>query len=487
MNSRDLSPRSALRANSPLLFARAHRPRFLNELKQFIRFPTVSAQPQYAADIQRCARWLAQHLQRIGLKHVRVLSTPRHPIVYADWLHRPDRPTVLIYGHYDVQPAEPLREWRTPPFNPVVRGEDVFGRGASDDKGQMLTHIKAVESFLQTQRRLPVNIKCLFEGEEEIGSPNLKPFIARHRKALAADAAVMSDTRMLSPEQPALTYSLRGGLSLELEVAGQKADLHSGNFGGAVHNPLQALCEIIAALYDQNGRITIPGFYDRVRCRSEAEREFMADNGPSDVQLLRDAGMHKGWGERGWSLYERVTIRPSLSVTGITGGYQGAGVKAVIPARATAKLNFRLVPDQQPEEIEQLFRQHLAHTVPPTVCATIRQYLSAHPALIDRHHPAMQAASMAYRQSFGRAPVWLRSGGTIPVVNSLQELLGIPVVLMGFALPDDRLHGPNEKFHLPNFYRGIETALYFLENISRKLTRPRSIVTLPSDGRLQEG
>lgn len=447
--------------------------RTLAELKEFIRFPTVSAQPNHANDLKHCAAWLAQHLRRIGLQHVTVIATARHPIVYADWLNAPGRPTVLIYGHYDVQPIEPLNEWRTPPFEPTIIGNDLFARGACDDKGQMFAHVKAIEALLRSQRRLPVNIKCLFEGEEEIGSPNLKPFVERNRRQLAANLAVMSDTRMLAANQPALTYALRGGLSLELEVRGQKGELHSGNFGGAVHNPLQALCEIIARLHDANRRINIPGFYDRVRQWNQTERRFMAANGPSDQQILRDAKAEKSWGERDFSLYERTTIRPSLSVTGITGGYQGAGVKAIIPSCATAKLNFRLVPDQNPTEIGRLVRQHIVRITPPTVQTTLRTFMAARPALIDRHHPAMNAAARAYEHGFGASPVFLRSGGSIPIVNYFQELLGAPTVLMGFALPDDRIHASNEKFHLPNFFRGIKTCIRFLEEVAQTQTTDR--------------
>ena len=438
------------------------------ELKQFIRFPTVSAQPKRANDLKRCAAWLAEHLRRVGLQNVKIIPTARHPIVYADWLQAPDRPTVLIYGHYDVQPVEPLAEWKTPPFEPTIIGNDLFARGACDDKGQLFAHIKAIETLLKSQRRLPVNVKCLFEGEEEIGSPNLKPFVERNRRQLAADVAVMSDTRMLAANQPALTYALRGGLSLELEVRGQKSDLHSGNFGGAIHNPLQALCEIIARLHDADRRIAIPGFYDRVRRWGDAERKFMAANGPSDRQILLDAKAGRAWGERGFSLYERTTIRPSLSVTGITGGYQGSGVKAVIPSRATAKLNFRLVPDQDPAEIERLVCQHIARITPATVRTTVKNFLAARPALIDRNHPAMSAAGRAYEHGFGVSPVFLRSGGSIPIVNHFQEFLGAPTVLMGFALPDDRIHAPNEKFHLPNFYRGIKTCVRFLLEVAAR-------------------
>jgi len=444
-----------------------HDRRALAELAQFIRFPTVSSQPKHAGDIRRCAAWLAEHLVGIGLRNVRVFQTSRHPIVYADWLLAARRPTVLVYGHYDVQPVDPLNEWNSPPFDPVVRGGNIYGRGACDDKGQMFAHVKAMESYLRTRRALPLNVKCLFEGEEEIGSPNLGPFIKRNAHALAADVAVMSDTRMLGPDRPAITYALRGGLSIELEVRGPKIDLHSGNFGGAVHNPLQALCEMIGKLHDGDRRISIPGFWNRVRRWPPEERAYMAKAGPADEKILSDARVRSRWGERGFSLYECTTIRPSLSVSGIVGGYQGPGVKAVIPSRAAAKLNFRLVPDQRPDEIERLVRKHLAGIAPSTTDFAVRTFLKANPALIDRTNPAMNAAESAYERGFGASPVFLRSGGTIPVVNIFKEVLGIPTVLMGFALPDDRIHAPNEKFHLPNFYRGIATCIAFLDEMGK--------------------
>ena len=318
------------------------------ELQDFVRFPSVSAQPRHAGDVKGCAAWLADHLRRIGLEHIRVIPTPRHPIVYADWVLSPGKPTVLIYGHYDVQPADPLREWRSPPFEPVVRGQSLYGRGACDDKGQMFAHVKAIEIHLRTRSLLPVNVKCLFEGEEEIGSPNLIPFLKRHRRALAADVVVMSDSPMADADRPAITYAVRGGLGLELTVRGPRRDLHSGLFGGAVRNPLQALCEIIASLHDRRGRVAIPGFYDQVRLWPPEERATMARNGPSDATVLRDAGAAQGWGEEGYTLHERTTIRPALTINGLVGGYQGPGGKAVIPAVASAKLSFRLVPDQDP-------------------------------------------------------------------------------------------------------------------------------------------
>jgi acetylornithine deacetylase/succinyl-diaminopimelate desuccinylase-like protein len=456
-----------------LAYAQQHRPRFLAELKDFVRFPTVSSQPGHAADLKKCATWLANHLQRIGLESVRLIPTRGQPIVHAAWQRAQGCPTVLVYGHYDVLPPDPVAEWRTPPFQPTVRGENLYGRGACDDKGQLFTHIKALESYLMSERTLPVNVKCLFEGEEEVDSPNFAPFVAKNKHALRADAAVMSDTRMLAPNRPAISYAERGTLRLELEVEGPRQDLHSGNFGGAVHNPLQALCEMIASLHDAGGRIAIPGFYEEVRTWSDKERAYMARTGPRDAEILEDARVEKGWGEQGYNLYERTTLRPALTLNGIVGGYQGSGVKAVIPARALAKLSFRLVPDQDPQEIAQLFRGHMARISPPTVKSTVRVLSSAKPALLKRDHPAMRAAAFAYRKGFGSSPVFLRSGGAIPVLSTFQEILGIPTVLMGFGLPDDRIHAPNEKFHLPNFYNGITTSIWFLAAAGAKLQGAR--------------
>jgi acetylornithine deacetylase/succinyl-diaminopimelate desuccinylase-like protein len=457
-----------------LAYARANRARFVEELKDFIRFPSVSAQPKHADDLRRCSAWLADHLRRSGLQNVRVISTKGHPIVYADWLQVPGRPTVLVYGHYDVQPPEPLNEWHSPPFSPTIRGNNLYGRGASDDKGQMFAHVKALEACLHTQDTLPVNVRCIFEGEEEIGSPGLRSFVERHRRALSADLATVSDMPIPDPGQPAITYAMRGGLSFELEVAGPARDLHSGLYGGAIHNPLQALCEIIAKLHDRNRRVTIPHFYRRVRVWNEGERELMAESGPSNAEVLQNARAANAWGESGFTEYERTTIRPALTVNGIEGGYQGPGTKGVIPARAVAKLSFRLVPDQDPHEIEALLREHIKALTPPTVRSKVRPQSHARAITFDRSHPAMRAAAFAYRTGFGQQPVFLRCGGTIPVVDTFSLALGIPTVLMGFALPDDRMHAPNEKFFLPNFYNGIATSICFLRALARSGRFPQA-------------
>jgi acetylornithine deacetylase/succinyl-diaminopimelate desuccinylase-like protein len=428
---------------------------------EFTRFPTVSSQRQHSGDLKKCAAWLGDHLRNIGLKDVQIIPTPSHPIVYAAWRHAAGRPTILIYGHYDVVPPDPIREWRTPPFEPTVIGDDLYARGACDDKGQLFTHIKALESYLRTGG-LPVNVKCLFEGEEEIGSPHLLRFIARNQAPLRANAAVISDTRMLGPGRPAISYSERGSLKLEWEVRGPRHDLHSGAFGGAVHNPLQALCEMIAKLHDSRGRIAIPGFYNGVLRPSEAERAYMERTGPSDPRILASAEGAAGWGERDYSLYERTTVRPALTLNGVTSGDQKPGVKAAIPARAQVKLSFRLVPEQDPVKVEQLFRKHVARITPAGLRSKIRSFPGAKPVVIDRRHPVLKMASIAGRLGFGSPPVLVRSGGSIPVASAFQDVLGIPTVLMGFGLPDDRIHAPNEKFNLPTFYSAIDASIWFL-------------------------
>lgn len=453
---------------SPVIdYQQISRARFVEELKAFIHFPSVSAQPEHNQDTRRCAAWLANHLRKIGMEKVMIVTTQGHPVIYAEKCHTPGKPTVLIYGHYDVQPADPLAEWQFPPFEPVIRGDHLYGRGASDDKGQLFTHVKALEVLLRSGQGLPVNIKCLFEGEEEMGSPHLPAFVVVNQQMLAADCAVVSDTQIPSARQPAITYALRGSINFELEIIGQNRELHSGVLGGAIRNPLQVLCEMIAQLHDRTGRINIPNFYDRVRKWDAQEWAYMKKIEPSDQSILRDAGVGVGWGERGYSIYERTTIRPAITVTSIHGGYQGEGVKAAIPTRALAKLNFRLVPDQNLREIDQLFRGYLKQVTPPGIRLQIRTSAPSRPVLMDRKHPVVMAAVHAYRHGFGTAPVFLRNGGTIPVVNLIQDILHIPVVLMGFGLPDDRIHGSNEKFYLPNFFNGIKTSIQFLTEVGK--------------------
>jgi acetylornithine deacetylase/succinyl-diaminopimelate desuccinylase-like protein len=459
--------------------ARERFPRTVAALAELVAFPSVSAQPAHAGDVAACAAWLADRLRRIGLADARVLATRGHPVVCASWRGSGARPTLLVYGHYDVQPAEPLRSWRTPPFAPAVRGDALYGRGASDDKGQLLAHVAAIEAYLRAGQELPVNVICLFEGEEEIGSPSLTGLLLEHRDAFAADAAVVSDMPMLGPQRPAITYGMRGGLGLGLEVRGPGVDLHSGTFGGAVANPLEALCAIVASLHERDGRVAVPGFYDAVRAVTPAERAEMARSGPSDAEILRNARAPAGAGEPGFSAYERTTIRPTLSVNGITGGYGGAGAKAVIPTHARAKLSCRLVESQEPMALERLIRRHVAGAAPPGVVVTVTRNMAARPATVSREHPAMRAAARAYARGFGAAPVFLRSGGSVPVISTFQELLGIPTVLMGFGLPDDAIHAPNERVQLPTLARAIATCVWFLAELGGLATAagPRRLTT----------
>jgi acetylornithine deacetylase/succinyl-diaminopimelate desuccinylase-like protein len=438
----------------------------VRDLMQFIRFPSVSAQPAHLPDIRRCAEWLAAHLSRLGLDHTSIVPTAGHPVVYADSLRAPGKPVLLIYGHYDVQPAEPLSGWQSPPFEPQIRGENLYGRGASDDKGQMFTHVKAIEWYRRNGGPLPVNVKCVFEGEEEIGSPNFMSFLRSNQSRLRADAAVVSDTRMLGPDRPAINESVRGSINFEVEIRGPRYDLHSGNFGGAVHNPLRALCSIVGSLHDVQARIRIPGFYDGVKDPTPAERSEMKRNGPSDEQIMKDAATRASFGESSYTLYERIGVRPALEITGIQGGYQGPGGKAIIPSSALVKINVRLVSGQDPNDVDRQFRAYVKRRMPVGLYCSIRSYGLATAAQIDRTSLALRAAIPAYEQGFGVPPILLRCGGTIPVVSMFQEVLHCPVVLMGFALPDDRAHGQNEKFHLPTFARGIQTSIHFLAELA---------------------
>ncbi|MDQ6743883.1 MAG: dipeptidase [Candidatus Dormibacteraeota bacterium] len=448
-----------------LEFGRRQMPRFVAELREFVGFPTVSSAPEQQPAIAACAEWLGGKLREAGMPRVEILENGRHPVVYGEAIAVPELPTLLVYGHFDVQPPGPAEEWLTPPFQATIRGRDLYGRGASDDKGPLFVHVKAIECFLASGLGLPVNVRVLFESGEEVGSPGLRRLLESNRGAMAADAVVVSDTRMLGPRIPAVTYSLRGSLACELRVSRSSGELHSGAFGGMVRNPLEVLAGILARLHDSQGRVAVPGFYDSVRRVSSAERRFMAAEGPSNGKLLVAAGVDSGWGEPGFTAYERVSVRPALTVNGISGGHQSAGGKAVIPASGAAKFSFRLVPDQSPAGVERLLRQHLQRQGQPGMEVRLAVTSSARPAVLDRRHPVSLAASAAYRAGFGVDAVFVRSGGTIPVVNDLMEVLGAPVALMGFALPDDRMHAANERFHLPAFAGGLATSIDFMERL----------------------
>ncbi len=449
-----------------LKYAAKHQDQFLDELREFLSIPSVSAQPQHKADMVRAAEWLAAHLRRIGVVESRAVTTPGHPIVIGEWTGAgASKPTLLIYGHYDVQPAEPFDLWKTEPFKPAVRNNNLYARGASDDKGQLFVHVKMVESYLKSSGKLPVNVKFFIEGEEETGSPSLTLFIEAHSKQLACNVALISDSSMLSPEQPAITYGLRGICYMQVNVQGPNHDLHSGSFGGAVYNPIQALAEIISKMKDANGRITIPGFYDRVQGLPDRERQVVNSVPFDKAQFCRDAGVADTWGEAGYTVLEQIGIRPSLECNGIWGGYTDEGSKTVLPSQAFAKISMRLVPNQTPEEIASLFTDYVLSLAPPQVKVTVQNLHGGLPALIDLNIPEMQAAIVALERTFGAKPVFLRDGGSVPVVATFKRVLGAPTIMLGLGLPDDNLHSPNEKFYLPNFFKGINASIHLADEL----------------------
>jgi acetylornithine deacetylase/succinyl-diaminopimelate desuccinylase-like protein len=443
--------------------ARKDRSQALERLKAFLRIPTVSAVPDHRNDMIRGAEWLAERMRASGLSDVRVDRTPGHPVVFGRFASdRRGAPSVLVYGHYDVQPPDPLDLWDTPPFEPTERGGALYARGASDDKGQLLTHVDAAQAYHVAAGSPPVNVIYVFEGEEEVGSPNLEAWLRDHAHDLAADVAVISDTAMVAPNRPSIVYGLRGLAYLEVEVTGPNRDLHSGQFGGAVLNPANALCGMIAALHDADGRVAIPGFYDAVRTLGDNERTELRAV-PFDEEGFRTAtGKAGSWGEPDFTVLERLGARPSLDVNGLWSGWTGAGAKTVLPSKANAKISMRLVPNQDPEAIARMFSDHLRRIAPDGVSVEVRSLHGGQPALLDRSSAGSRAAARAYEEAFGYPPVYTLEGGTIPVVALLEEVLGLQTVLMGFGLPDDNLHAPNEKLDIANFHRGTETVIAFM-------------------------
>ena len=429
--------------------ARSQRARNLAELKEFVAIPSISTLPEHKADMQRAAEWVANQLRSMGMDHVEILPTGGHPVVYADWLHASGQPTVLVYGHYDVQPADPLGEWLSPPFEPTVRGDNLYGRGASDMKGQVHAFLKALEAVLQSGQ-LPLNVKVMVEGEEEIGSPALGPFVRQHAGQLKCDVVLNADSGISAPDQPSMVYGLRGLAYFELWVYGPEHDLHSGLFGGSVHNPAQVLCELIAGMHDSDGHITLPGFYDKVRTLDDVERAEVARGGHSDQDWSKMAGVPALYGERGFSTAERLGARPTLEVNGLLSGFTGEGQKTVLPARAMAKLSTRLVPYQDDQAVEGQLREYLAKHAPPTVRWEVKLMSSAPGVLVERDTVAARAAGAALEATFGARPLFRLEGGSVPVVSLVQTELHVDSILLGFGLPDDNLHAPNEKLHLPN-------------------------------------
>ena len=455
-------------SSSAVDFARQNHPRFLNELKDLLRIPSVSTLPEHAADCRRTAENLAAELKRIGMENVRLIETQGHPLVYADWLRAAGKPTVLCYGHYDVQPADPLDEWHTPPFEPTERNGNLFARGAVDDKGQMYMHVKALESLLATNKALPLNVRVLLEGEEEVGGEGIAAYVASKPADLKADFALVSDTEMFAPGLPTLCVGLRGMIYTELEVRGAKTDLHSGMYGGAAPNPFVALAHIIAKLKDENGRILIPGFYDDVQAPS-AEELAAWKSLPFDEEHYRETevGSKTLVGESGYSVLERTWARPTLEVHGMPGGFIGAGAKTVIPAKALAKISMRLVPDMTPAKAFEQYKSYVEKIAPAGVDVSVRLIHSGDACLIPVDNPYVQAATRAMHEVWGKDTVFIRSGGSIPIVGDFDKHLGLPSVMMGFGLPDDNLHAPNEKFNLKNFELGIRSIIRFFEEAGR--------------------
>ena len=449
-----------------LSYAQEHKDQILDELIEFVSIPSVSTDPEKKTEMQRAAQWVANQMHSLGFENVKILPTARHPVVYGESLKAgSDKPTVLIYGHYDVQPAEPLELWGTPPFEPTQHGENLYGRGASDMKGQVVASLKAVEAYAHTGD-LPINVKFIIEGEEEIGSPSLEKFLTENKDLLSCDFAINPDTGMIGADTPTITYGLRGLAYFELRVTGPEHDLHSGIFGGAVHNPAQVLCELIAGMHDENGRVTLPGYYDSVRSLDDEERAELARLPLDETFYLKQTGAPELFGETGYTAYERVGARPTLEVNGLLSGFTGEGSKTVLPAKAMAKISMRLVPDQNPDEVYQQFMRYLEENAPPTIRWELEDLNQGDAAITDCNMPGVVALSQAMEATWGKKPVYKREGGSVPVVAQMQKILGIESVLTGFGLPDDNLHAPNEKIHLPTFFNGIDTFIRYLDILS---------------------
>lgn len=442
-----------------------HKPRFLEELFALLRFPSVSADPKYKGDVLKTAEFVASKLAEAGADLVEVCPTAGYPIVYGEKLVDSSLPTVLVYGHYDVQPPDPLELWETPPFEPTVRDGKIFARGACDDKGQFYMHIKAFETMMNTQQ-LPCNIKFMIEGEEEVGSDNLGQFVKDNKARLQADVVLISDTSMISMENPSLETGLRGLAYMEVEVVGPNRDLHSGVYGGAVANPATILCQMIASLHDENNHVTIPGFYDGVIELSDAEKQAL-NAAPFDLdEYKKDLAVDDVWGEKGYSTLERTGTRPTLEVNGIWGGYTGPGAKTVLPSKAEAKISMRLVPGQDWQRISDLFKNHFESIAPKSVKVKVTAHHGGMPYVTPVDSVAFKAAFKAIEESFGKAPVPTRGGGSIPIVALFEQELNIKTVLMGFGLDSDNLHSPNEKYDIYNYYKGIETIPLFFKHFA---------------------
>jgi len=448
-----------------LAYAQDQQGAFLEKLISLASIPSVSTDPERRDDIQRAAAWLQDELVRIGMTRADIFETPRHPIVYAENLSAgEDAPTVLIYGHYDVQPEDPVDEWHSDPFSPTRVDDNLYGRGTTDMKGQIIASLSAVKAVLETGSA-PINFKFLIEGEEEIGGSHLEGFIKENTDLLACDFFLNPDTGMLAPDTPTITYALRGIAYFELRLTGPRQDLHSGLFGGVIHNPAQVMSEVLAGLHDDRGRVTLKGFYDAVRELPDEEREELSRL-PVDGDFFKEqAGVDELWGEEGYTAVERVGGRPTLEINGLYSGFIGEGQKTVLPAYAMAKISTRLVPDQDPDQVFEQFKAHLTERVPSTTSWELKKLAGDFPAISDRHSPWIKAYVEAAEEVWGRRPIFKREGGSVPVVVHAQQALGVDAVNIGFGLPSDNMHGPNEKIHLPTFYNGIQALIHYFFNL----------------------
>ena len=447
-------------------YIKENKDNYVNELKDFLRIPSISTLPQHKEDINNAAKFVADKLKSAGISRVNVFSTEGHPVVYGEWLGAPGKPVVLIYGHYDVQPADPIELWDSPPFEPVIKDGKIFARGATDDKGQLYMHIKSVEAYFKTIGSLPLNVKFLIEGEEEIGSENLEKFINNNTDLLKCDSVIISDTALYAAGIPTLTYGLRGLAYMEVEITGPSQDLHSGTFGGAVANPINILADLISKLHDKNGKITIPRFYSNVKKLTKKEKDNFKRLKFSDKNFAREAGVTELYGEKKQTTLERIWVRPTLDCNGIFGGFTGKGAKTIIPSVATAKISMRLVPDQDPKKIAREFTKYFKKLAPKSVKVVVRDLHSAYPVMTPLNDNAAIAASVAMEKAFGKKTVYIRDGGSVPIVTVFAKKLKAPPVLMGFGLNSENLHSPNEHFDLNHFQLGIISSALFFDTYS---------------------
>jgi acetylornithine deacetylase/succinyl-diaminopimelate desuccinylase-like protein len=447
-------------------FIHVNRDRYIEELKQYLAIPSISALPQHASDVRRCAEWTQTEMTRIGLQNVRLEETPGHPVVYGEWLGADGAPTILFYGHYDVQPVDPLNLWTSPPFEATIRDGEIYARGAADDKGQVFMHFKAVEAHIKQNGRLPVNMKFLLEGEEEVGSANLDNFINAHKDLLKSNVVVISDSPMFERGVPSICYGLRGLTYFQIDLRGTKSDLHSGSFGGAVANPAMVLAQVLAQMKDKSGRVKIRNFYDDVVPLRDEERQEFARLPFNERKYKQDLGAPKLFGEAGYTTLERLWARPTFEVNGLLSGFTGEGAKTVIPAVAMAKVSMRLVPNQDPQKIGDLFEAYVKKVTPKTVELKVTRMHGGRPWMTAFDNPFVQAAARAIEQGFGQRPLFNREGGSIPVVATFQEELGLPCVLFGVGLPDENAHAPDEKLDLGNFHNGVIASAYLYKEIA---------------------